>query len=102
MKKLLIAMFLMVVFVAGCANTGYYNTQRGAAIGAGLGALAGQAIGRDTEWEKVKEIYKMGLKHGMKLASISGVNGVYSDEQIAEIVKNAKKALKTWKGSSKK
>ncbi len=54
-------------------------------------------IGRDTEWEKVKEIYKLGLKHGMKLASISGVNGVYSEEDIAEIVKNAKKALKTWK-----
>ncbi len=29
-------------------------------------------IGRDTEWEKVKEIYKLGLKHGMKLAAISG------------------------------
>ena len=26
-----------------------YNTQRGAAIGAGVGALAGQAIGRNTE-----------------------------------------------------
>jgi len=58
-------------------------------------------IGRDTEWEKVKEIYKLGLKHGMKLSSISGVNGVHTDEHIAEVVKNAKKALKTWKGSSK-
>jgi hypothetical protein len=36
-------------------------------------------IGRDTEWEKVKEIYKLGLKHGMKLAAISGVKGVYTD-----------------------
>jgi predicted amino acid dehydrogenase len=54
-------------------------------------------IGRDTEWEKVKEIYKLGLKHGMKLAAISGVNGVYSDEDIARVVKNAKEALKTWK-----
>ena len=42
-------------------------------------------VGRDTEWEKVKEIYKLGLKHGMKLAAISGVNGVYTDEQIARI-----------------
>jgi len=58
-------------------------------------------IGRDTEWEKVKDIYKLGLKHGMKLASISGVNGVYSEEAIAEVVENAKKAIKTWKGSSK-
>ena len=41
-------------------------------------------IGRNIEWEKVKEIYKMGIKHGMKLAAISGVNGVYSDEDIAK------------------
>jgi hypothetical protein len=57
-------------------------------------------IGRDTEWEKVKEIYKLGLKHGMKLAAISGVNGVYSDEDIARVVALAKKARRTWKGSS--
>jgi predicted amino acid dehydrogenase len=49
-------------------------------------------IGRDTEWRKVKEIYKLGLKHGMKLAAISGVNGVYSDEDIARVVELAKKA----------
>jgi predicted amino acid dehydrogenase len=40
-------------------------------------------LGRNLEWEKVHEIYKMGLKHGMQLAAISGVNGVYSDEDIA-------------------
>jgi len=54
-------------------------------------------IGRDTEWQKVKEIYKLGLKHGMKLAAISGVNGVFSDEDIAEVVKLARRARKTWK-----
>ena len=53
-------------------------------------------IGRDTEWQKVKEIYKLGLKHGMKLAAISGVKGVYSDEDIARVVKLAKKARLTW------
>ena len=42
-------------------------------------------VGRNIEWEKVKEIYKIGLKHGMKLSSISGVNGVYSDEDLARI-----------------
>jgi predicted amino acid dehydrogenase len=57
-------------------------------------------VGRDTEWEKVKEIYKLGLKHGMKLAAISGVNGVFSDEAIAKVVTLAKKAQLTWKGSS--
>ena len=43
-------------------------------------------VGRDTEWEKVKEIYKLGLKHGMKLSAISGVGGVFSDEAIAKVV----------------
>lgn len=57
-------------------------------------------IGRDTEWEKVKEIYKLGLKHGMKLAAISGANGVYTDEDIARVVDLAKAARKTWKGAS--
>ena len=56
-------------------------------------------IGRDTEWQKVKEIYKLGLKHGMKLAAISGVNGVYTDEDIAEVVRRAKEARKTWKAA---
>jgi predicted amino acid dehydrogenase len=54
-------------------------------------------VGRDTEWEKVKEIYKLGLKHGMKLAAISGVNGVFSDEAITKVVTLAKKARLTWK-----
>lgn len=42
-------------------------------------------LGRNIEWEKVKEIYRLGLKHGMKLAAISGVNGVYSDEDIEKV-----------------
>ncbi len=54
-------------------------------------------IGRDTEWQKVKEIYKLGIKHGMRLAAISGVNGVFSDADIAKVVKLAKQARKTWK-----
>jgi predicted amino acid dehydrogenase len=57
-------------------------------------------IGRDTEWEKVKEIYKLGIKHGMKLSAISGVKGVYTDEDIARVVALAKKARLTWKVSS--
>jgi predicted amino acid dehydrogenase len=46
-------------------------------------------VGRNIEWEKVKEIYKLGLKHGMKLAVISGVNGVYTAEDFARIRKLA-------------
>ena len=57
-------------------------------------------VGRDTEWEKVKEIYKLGLKHGMKLAAISGVNGVFTDEAIAKVVTLAKKARLTWDSSN--
>ena len=49
-------------------------------------------IGRDIEWEKVKEIYKLGLKHGMKLAAVSGVNGVFSDDDIAQVKKLALEA----------
>ena len=29
-------------------------------------------VGRNIEWEKVREIYRLGRKHGMKLAAISG------------------------------
>jgi predicted amino acid dehydrogenase len=42
-------------------------------------------VGRAIEWEKVREIYKLGLKHGMKLAAISGVNGPFSDEDIERV-----------------
>lgn len=42
-------------------------------------------VGRAIEWEKVKEIYKLGLKHGMRLATISGVNGIYGEDDIARI-----------------
>jgi predicted amino acid dehydrogenase len=42
-------------------------------------------VGRQIEWEKVHEIYEIGLKHGMKLAAISGVNGVFSDADIARV-----------------
>ena len=42
-------------------------------------------VGRQIEWEKVREIYQLGLKHGMKLAAISGVNGEFSDEDIERV-----------------
>ncbi len=42
---------ILVLLVASCASIpkDRYNTQKGALIGAGLGALLGQAIGRNTE-----------------------------------------------------
>ncbi len=42
-------------------------------------------VGRTIEWPKVKEIYQLGLKHGMRLATISGVNGVYTDEDFTRV-----------------
>ena len=42
---LLVAVSLGLVFVAGCES----DAQTGALIGAGVGAIAGQAIGGDTE-----------------------------------------------------
>ena len=42
-------------------------------------------VGREIEWEKVREIYQMGLRHGMKLASISGVDGVYTDKDFDRV-----------------
>lgn len=57
-------------------------------------------VGRNIEWEKVHEIYKLGLRHGMKLAAISGVNGVYSDEDIARVRALALEARKHWRGGS--
>ncbi|MGM0454443.1 MAG: dehydrogenase [Thermodesulfobacteriota bacterium] len=46
-------------------------------------------VGREIEWEKVKEIYKLGLKHGMKLAAISGHKGIYTDEDIQAVKQHA-------------
>jgi predicted amino acid dehydrogenase len=42
-------------------------------------------VGRNLSWPKVKEIYRLGLKHGMKLATISGVNGPYSDDDFERV-----------------
>ncbi|HEV7203663.1 MAG TPA: hypothetical protein VGN18_03590 [Jatrophihabitans sp.] len=50
-------------------------------------------VGRDIDWERVKEIYRLGLKHGMKLATISGVNGPFTDDDIAAIRARAHVAL---------
>ena len=46
-------------------------------------------VGRNIEWEKVREIYRVGRKHGMELAAISGVNGPFSDADIRRVRKLA-------------
>ncbi len=42
-------------------------------------------VGRNLSWPKVKEIYQLGLKHGMKLAAISGINGPYTDADFDRV-----------------
>jgi len=49
------------------------------------GRFESYTVGREIEWEKVREIYKLGLRHGMRLAAISGANGVFSDEDIERV-----------------
>ena len=49
------------------------------------GRFENYTVGRQIEWPKVHEIYKLGLKHGMQLAAISGVHGEFSDADIARV-----------------
>ncbi len=42
-------------------------------------------VGTAPQWDKVREIYRMGLTHGMELAAVSGVEGILSDEDIARV-----------------
>ncbi len=51
-RKLVLAASLAALAMAGCADMNFGNlsqTQRGTAVGAGVGALAGAAIGGDTK-----------------------------------------------------
>ncbi len=50
-------------------------------------------VGSSPQWDKVREIYRLGLKHGMKLAAISSVDGVISDEDIEKVKELAVKEL---------
>jgi predicted amino acid dehydrogenase len=56
-------------------------------------------VGRNIEWPRVKEIYQLGLKHGMKLATISGINGPFSDEDFARVREAALAARAELEGS---
>ena len=76
MKKIVMITVILSVVVAGCANTGRYNTQKGAAIGAGAGAIAGQAIGRNTESTLI------GTGVGALLGTIVGN---YEDQRATEL-----------------
>lgn len=49
-------------------------------------------LGRDINLAGVKEIYKLGLKHGFKLAAIRGHKGVFTDQEIALVRAKAEEA----------
>lgn len=68
----------LMFFSVSCATVPQdrYNTQKGAAIGAGIGALLGQAIGRDTEGTL------LGAGIGTVVGAIAG-NAVDQDHQAA-------------------
>ena len=65
-----------ILFLISCGNPNRYNTQRGAAIGAGFGALAGQMIGRNTRGTLI------GAGVGTLLVAIVG-NAVDQEHQAA-------------------
>jgi len=80
MKKIILTVILpsLMLLAVSCATVPQdrYNTQKGAAIGAGIGALLGQAIGRDTEGTL------LGAGIGTVIGAIAG-NAVDQDYQAA-------------------
>lgn len=76
MKKGLAVIVVIGLMVMGCAYPGRYNTQKGAAIGGGLGAITGQIIGRNTESTLI------GAGVGTLLGSIFGN---YEDQRAAAL-----------------
>ena len=78
-RNIMIILLLSLMFLSvSCATTqpDRYNTQKGAAVGAGIGALLGQAIGRDSEatW--------LGAGIGTLVGAIAG-NAVDQEHQAA-------------------
>ena len=72
-----VVIILAIAFLVSCAgNPNRYNTQRGAAIGSGVGALAGQMIGRNTKGTLI------GAGVGTLLGAIVG-NAVDQERQAA-------------------
>jgi outer membrane protein OmpA-like peptidoglycan-associated protein len=77
LKKTLISISIAGLFLTGCANQNYSNTQKGAAAGAVVGALAGKATG-----DNDKSRYAWGAVVG---ALAGGAIGTYMDRQEEDL-----------------
>jgi predicted amino acid dehydrogenase len=55
------------------------------------------SLSKQLSLEKTKEIYRLGVKHGAKLAAIQGPLGLVTDETIETCRTLALERLKTWK-----
>nr|MDA8403335.1 hypothetical protein [Desulfobacteraceae bacterium] len=53
------------------------------------------SVGKNIQWEKVSEVYKMGLKHGMKLSGISGLEGILKPDDFVRVRDLARMARRT-------
>ncbi len=87
MKKVFAVLLVLTIglFLSSCASEGY-NTQKGAAIGAGLGAIAGQVIGHDTASTLIG-------------AAVGGLVGAVGGNAVDQHVTNQQKAGGTQPGS---
>jgi len=54
------------------------------------------SVSKQLSMEKVKEIYRIGVKHGAELSAIQGPNGVITDEQVQACRALAVERLKSW------
>ena len=75
-KRYAFVVLVAIMFLISCGNPNRYNTQRGAAIGAGIGALSGGLIGRNGKSVLI------GAGVGTMLGAIFG-NAVDQQHQIA-------------------
>jgi predicted amino acid dehydrogenase len=54
-------------------------------------------LSRNISFERVREIYDIGKRHGAQLAAIRGPAGIITDQEIALCREHAVERLKTWK-----
>lgn len=76
-------------FDLGLAQNAVYACIAETAILAMEGRYEPFTLGRDIDYKKVKEVYKLARRHGVKLAPTHGQMGVISDQQIQFVRKLA-------------